>query len=347
MKCAPQTDVSANNNNLWGNEVKPAVDLANRAFRFISMTTPFRFGFPQTVRRMALLGLGAIVLSSCNQNNVDSPPAALGGNSSMVAQAQESPEQTGIQQATPQQAESQPVAAAPGVDSGAIAVAPPAPEAAPTAATAPEISPNGSNQATLSSPDLEIGLTYGEARARLLQQGWKPVVAAEPGPYGVERQLYDQGITEVAACSGNAVGACSFEFSHPERARLGESSGLSVTTYGGSQAEIADWQLYNPAASAQLLEMPVAFQGAWDVNLETGCSSLSDGRIVVEPTRLKFYESTGKIVDISAQGPSELLVTTEMSGEGETWTKAHRLQLSAGGGEVLTVNEAPARFRCP
>ena len=216
------------------------------------MTASFRFGLPQTVRQVALLGLGVMLLGSCNQNTADNSLAASEGNGSVVAQVQKEAEPAIIQ---PEIAES-----------SASEVAIEASDASPSSPSQP------SEQTTISSPDLEIGLAYGEARARLIQQGWEPVVAAEPGPYGVERQLYDQGITEVSACSGNAVGACRFEFTHPERAQLGESSELSVITYGGSKVEVADWQLSAVAPMSEqpsdsLSEMPLEFQGLWDVNL--------------------------------------------------------------------------------
>lgn len=42
--------------------------------------------------------------------------------------------------------------------------------------------------------DLEVGMQYADARARLLKKGWVPVEAPEPGPYGVERMAYDAGL---------------------------------------------------------------------------------------------------------------------------------------------------------
>ena len=53
-----------------------------------------------------------------------------------------------------------------------------------------------SNDSVVSNPPtagLVAGMPYIEARAILMQQGWIPLEQPEPGPYGVERTMYDLG----------------------------------------------------------------------------------------------------------------------------------------------------------
>ncbi len=287
----------------------------------------------KTLRRLGLMSLGAVVLSSCaggevvNRPSLDqSEPAALqarsGGNPAV----------------TPEKA-AQPVAAE-------IAVAQP-PTTPDDSLVALSIVP----AQTAAAPDIEVGLTYIEARTRLIQQGWVPVVAPEPGPYGVERKLYDMGITEVSACSGTGVGACRFEFSHPGRANAPEGDTLSVITHGGARTEVADWELAianapsNAAvASRQPAEVPASFQGLWNVSLDQCAVPYSDGKLLVESNRLTFYESSGPVVEVSVQGPSEVMLTTEISGEGMTSLETYTLELSEDGSS-LAVNGF-ARSRC-
>lgn len=237
-----------------------------------------------------------------------------------------------------------------------------APTAAATAATPTSTPPQPAAVAT--AINIEVGMTYADARSQLLQQGWVAVEAPEPGPYGVERTLYDVGFTEVTACAGSGLGQCIFEFYHPERS---ENDGLAVITYGGSRPEIAEWNTYaygagigntgavaaasnstGAASSETLSEIPVAFQGRWMVDV-ADCSAeyTSEGRLVITSDSLKFYETTGTVQSITGQGDSQIVVTSELSSEGTTFTDTDTFQLSSDRTAITDVNLGIVRYRCP
>lgn len=201
--------------------------------------------------------------------------------------------------------------------------------------------------------DLEVGMQYADARARLLKKGWVPVEAPEPGPYGVERMAYDAGFTEVAGCAGTGFGQCRFDFIHP-----GEQKSLAVITYGGSRLEVGGWNVQpfssaeaatpadrSPVAQVQSV-IPMQFQGEWNFSLD-GCGvPSSDGRLVIGLNRIEFYESSGAVLEVVTKGDLEILVTSEYASEGEIYTETDSFQLSSDR-SVLTHSDANVvRYRC-
>ncbi|NER35409.1 MAG: hypothetical protein F6J93_15635 [Oscillatoria sp. SIO1A7] len=201
--------------------------------------------------------------------------------------------------------------------------------------------------------DLEVGMQYADARARLLKKGWVPVEAPEPGPYGVERMAYDAGFTEVAGCAGTGAGQCRFDFIHP-----GEQKSLAVITYGGSRLEVAGWnvQSVSPAVAAAAASsssaaqvqrvIPMQFQGEWNFSLE-GCGvGHSDGRLLIGLNRIEFYESSGTVLEVVTQGGHKIMVTSEYASEGEIYTETDSFELSSDR-SVLTHSDANVvRYRC-
>ncbi|MEQ8538828.1 MAG: hypothetical protein RIB93_15440 [Coleofasciculus sp. D1-CHI-01] len=197
------------------------------------------------------------------------------------------------------------------------------------------------------------GMQYADARARLLQKGWIPVEAPDPGPYGVERMAYDAGFTEVAACAGTGAGQCSFEFIHP-----GEQQSLSVITYGGSELEVGDWDIQpsssveaaTPADSSPVAQVqsviPMQFQGLWD-DLELCDIPTSDGRLRIGLNRIEFYETGGPVLEVVTKGDLEMSVTAEYSSEGETWTETNSFKLSSDRSALTDSKTNVVRYRCP
>ncbi|MBE9063088.1 hypothetical protein [cf. Phormidesmis sp. LEGE 11477] len=202
--------------------------------------------------------------------------------------------------------------------------------------------------------DIEMGMPYAEARARIIQQGWVPEAGPEPGPYGGERALYDEGYTEVDSCSGTGLGPCLFYFSHPERTGPNEENVLRVGTNGGSsRPEIAGWSTYvgTTAAAATntalVSEIPAQFQGKWDAGIE-GCTvPYSDGRLLLEPRRIQFYESSGPVVEVIAQGESEITVYAELFSEGTSFSKTSTFQLSDDRMSLSDPASGIVWYRCP
>ncbi|MEM9542584.1 MAG: hypothetical protein AAGA60_24215 [Cyanobacteria bacterium P01_E01_bin.42] len=101
----------------------------------------------------------------------------------------------------------------------------------------------------------------------------------------------------------------------------------------------------NPVAQAQS-EIPVQFQGEWNLSTEDCGVPGSDGRLQIEPNRINFYESSGNVQEAIVQGDLKMTVTAEYSGEGETFTRTHSFELSSDR-SVLTDRDTNAiRYRC-
>ncbi len=206
----------------------------------------------------------------------------------------------------------------------------------------------------------EQGTTYATVRDRLIEAGWVPVEAAEPGEFGVEREAYDAGFTEVTACAGTGAGQCQFNFENPSEKKV-----LSITTYGGSDLQFGDWSINSPVAQAATStddsitltgssaiiqearsEIPTQFQGEWNMNLD-GCGSpLSDGRLIIEPKKLQFYESTGTVSEVMVTGTAGLTVTSEYFAEGDTFTETDSFELSGDSSTLTHLETDAVRYRC-
>ena len=195
------------------------------------------------------------------------------------------------------------------------------------------------------------GTQYAVVRDRLIKEGWVPVEAPEPGEFGVEREAYDAGFTEVTACAGTGLGQCQFSFEHS-----GKQQGLSITTFGGSELQFGEWSIYSlsastPADSSAITqegrsEIPTQFQGEWNADL-AGCGSLaSDGRLVIEPNKLQFYESTAIPSQILVAGDLELTVTAEYSAEGDIFTETDSFLLSSDSKTLTHTQTDIVRYRC-
>ncbi|AFY37696.1 hypothetical protein Lepto7376_1344 [[Leptolyngbya] sp. PCC 7376] len=208
--------------------------------------------------------------------------------------------------------------------------------------------------------DFDQGTPYAVVRDRLIKEGWVPVEAPNPGDFGVEREAYDAGFTEVTACAGTGLGQCQFNFENPAGQK-----GLSITTYGGSEFQFGDWNISSNAATSSLngngeivvaegseliqeghSEIPAQFQGEWNMDLE-GCGSLlSDGRLEIGPNQLQFYESVGTVSNIMVTGTAGLTVTSEYFSEGETFTDTDSFQLSGDNLTLTHLGTNTVRYRC-
>lgn len=203
--------------------------------------------------------------------------------------------------------------------------------------------------------NLEAGMQYADARARLLEQGWIPAEAPEPGPYGVERMAYEAGFTEVAGCAGTGLGQCRFDFVHPD-----EQNSLAVITYGGSKLEVGDWNV-QPAAAGEAATstdsepvaqvqsaIPMQFQGEWNAGLE-GCGvPYSDGRLLIGLDQIDFYESSLTVLEVVTRGDLEMTVTSDYSSEGEIYyNETDSFQLSSDRSALTHSDTNVVRYRCP
>lgn len=202
--------------------------------------------------------------------------------------------------------------------------------------------------------NLESGLTYPEARARLIQQGWTPDPQPAPGPYGVEREMYDNGFAEVSGCAGTGLGQCRFEFYHPSRMASGKDNLLSVTTYGGSDAEVADWSVYSESSTSEETEnaitqqstVPPQFQGLWNHDSAECSVPYSTGQLVIEADRLQFYESSGPVTEVLVKSELEAIIYAEQSSEGTSYITTRTFELSSDRNTLTDTTTGGVRYRC-
>ena len=93
-----------------------------------------------------------------------------------------------------------------------------------------------------------------------------------------------------------------------------------------------------PMASRDTI--PASFLGIWDIADGT-CNPASDLRMDIRADEIEFYESMGEVISVDVESPDRILVSMDMSGEGETWQVTSRYVLSENGA-VLTPMEAEA-----
>lgn len=92
--------------------------------------------------------------------------------------------------------------------------------------------------------------------------------------------------------------------------------------------------------------IPAAFRGEWNGDLAACGSGRSESRLRIEADRVRFYESSGEVTGVRAEGERSVVVTARYTGEGDSWDRTDRLELSDDGRE-LRVGDAPVRYRCP
>ena len=89
---------------------------------------------------------------------------------------------------------------------------------------------------------------------------------------------------------------------------------------------------------------PAPFMGRWDASLEACAEEYSDMRLVIDATNMRFWESEGSPTKVEPAGVNAIVVDSDFSGEGDTWTARYRFAL-ADGGETLMVDRVK-RVRC-
>lgn len=92
--------------------------------------------------------------------------------------------------------------------------------------------------------------------------------------------------------------------------------------------------------------LPAIFLGRWDANAQA-CAVGTEMKLTVEPRRVAFYESGGRIESIKINGPNDIVAEVAMSGEGETWQKTMHMVVTEDS-KTLTINngELGVRVRC-
>jgi hypothetical protein len=89
--------------------------------------------------------------------------------------------------------------------------------------------------------------------------------------------------------------------------------------------------------------IPERFRGEWNSSLTVCGTPDNDSMMVVEADRIDFYESSGRVRGAFLDGPDEVLIVLEISGEEETST-ALRLSVSADGSRITEYSESDEPF---
>ena len=104
-----------------------------------------------------------------------------------------------------------------------------------------------------------------------------------------------------------------------------------------------------PAQAEPPAVIPAAFLGEWNMVREDCGSSRNDSRLVVEPSHIAWWESSGPVTGVRVRAKDDIEVTARLSGEGETWESATRFRLEEA--DTLVTTDASGgsltRKRCP
>jgi len=93
-------------------------------------------------------------------------------------------------------------------------------------------------------------------------------------------------------------------------------------------------------------QIPSQFQGRWSENCE---DDESTSNLVIEPSYIYYYESSGPIRAVVKQGEFEVALISELSGEGEVWLSFTKFRLTGGNANLIDVTDDEqhfVRYRC-
>ena len=107
-----------------------------------------------------------------------------------------------------------------------------------------------------------------------------------------------------------------------------------------SSAPPAEQPTATPTPAPLPTEIPAAFQGRWGLTEKDCTSGKGDakGLLTVEPTSLNFYESTGKLDQITEAEEGRVRGNFSFKGEGMEWKRDEILTLRKDG-KVLVRRE--------
>lgn len=102
-----------------------------------------------------------------------------------------------------------------------------------------------------------------------------------------------------------------------------------------------------PVPAAQKVAAPQPFQGEWNADLLACGGGSNASRLVIRAERVRFYESSGPILEVAAAGPNEATFKVALNGEGHTTERTYRFRLSPDGQTLTDLDAGFARRRCP
>ena len=104
------------------------------------------------------------------------------------------------------------------------------------------------------------------------------------------------------------------------------------------------------SAASLVQEIPIQFRGEWNAHLSDCGHRQSDSALRLGKREIVYYESSGPVRAVVANGKREIAVIAELSGEGEQWVATEQFKLSADQKRLESVaqeSEPFVRYRCP
>lgn len=107
---------------------------------------------------------------------------------------------------------------------------------------------------------------------------------------------------------------------------------------------------FSLGAAERVDVVPARFLGEWSADIKSCGSDVDDFVLVIKPRHIAFWESSGPIKAVVANGPREIMLIAEVSGEGFIWLSNSHFTLSADGNALTAIDRTDnefIRFRCP
>ena len=91
--------------------------------------------------------------------------------------------------------------------------------------------------------------------------------------------------------------------------------------------------------------VPVRFQGSYASDAAACEAPGNPTQLDIDSDSISFHESAGPILAV-ASGPSDVTITAELTGEGETREATYRFRLSDDAGTLTDLGSGMERVRC-
>ena len=105
------------------------------------------------------------------------------------------------------------------------------------------------------------------------------------------------------------------------------------------------------AQEPALRTVPEPWLGEWNAD-RSACGTFNDdSRLILSAERIEFWASEGLVRGAFTNGPHEILIVADHSGEGETWLGTSHFRMAESGDSIaMDISDgAPSfiRYRCP
>jgi hypothetical protein len=198
------------------------------------------------------------------------------------------------------------------------------------------------------SPDafgLAENMTYGEARQKLIDQGWIPHTQGDPPNLrdGTVKALFNRGYEEVKDCSGTGLGPCRFEFTN----KAGEILVVSTISQGKRGPDRFVWRWFiesqNPSSTAPSPSASLPFVGKRYFNFLGG--SGTGHTITIDGTGKTIIELHGsQQSSVLYRGPFRERMSYE-SGGGITIKDGYAIQCDGSSSAPSTEGAPPCKVK--